>query len=394
MRYLSTLMIMILMIGIGATAGLAQSGATTPPPMTYLFCDWGLLMIDESTNSPTPFLKIESPAYYSAVEGNQLMLSGTGGGLFENNIVVEVSSFEGNVLFEGTTMLNTESVGGEGTWSIDIDLGAIEPNTETYASVYSTSPADGGVSAYETVQVNMNSSYGLPYVTITQPLSGATVMSAPLVVEGMAGGAFENNIVIEIRDYETGNPIAETYATIETDEMGGSGAFRVELDIEAELGSNLEIFAYQPDMQDGDDIRAWDMSVVSVDTLAQSYDRILVIKADDPLLWTDDLCGATGAEFDHEDHAPLLINDVMVQESKSMTPLVNLSIDAAGSSLCADPIRIRVERTENQYEVEVYRDLSDSSACTDDLAPIPLIVSLGTQPNPDFTIRVNGEVVR
>ncbi|MCA9907108.1 MAG: hypothetical protein KC519_00560, partial [Anaerolineae bacterium] len=58
---------------------------------------------------------------------------------------------------------------------------------------------------------------------------------------------------------------------------------------------------------------------------------------------------------------------------------------------CPASLRTRTVRDGNAFAIETYYDMTHPVACTADLAPITRRVSLGTLPNPDFTITVNGQ---
>ncbi|MCA9891610.1 MAG: hypothetical protein KC615_01420 [Anaerolineae bacterium] len=359
---------------------------------SYYLCEWGLLTIEQSTAQAPIFLEITSPDDYSAV-GTSFTVTGIGAGLFEGNVIVEVSGDEGVILFEGTTILQTEEIGATGDWSIDIDLGDMDGASIIFIRVYSSSPEDGSTTAYDDLRLNANAQFGLPYVEITTPYTGAGVNTSPLLVEGMAGAAFENNIVVQVRDFETGEILAEAPASIQTDELAGSGAFSVELSFEAEIGRGIEVYAYQPPVADTDVIEVSDIEFAIVSPLAQTYDRFLIVQRDDVLANAEDICNFAETEFDNTNTDMLVINDVAVLSTRSMMPLVNVSIEAAGSSNCAAPLRTRITRTGDAFAIEVYRDTTVPIACTMDLSPIPIQVSLGTLATPDFTIMVNGEAV-
>ena len=367
MRYLILVLLLVglLLMSIGVSA---QSEEIPEPLRSYLICDWGLLTTEQSTEQPPIFIQIDSPADYSAVEGSRFTISGTGAGLFEGNIIVEVSNDSGEMLFEGTTVLQAEEMGAAGEWSIDIDLGDLSEATPVFVTVYSTSPRDGSTVAIDTLRLNVMSTFGLPYVEITTPTFGAGVLNSPLLVEGMAGSAFENNIVIEVQDFETGDILAESPATIQTEDMGGSGPFSVELSFDAEPGTAIQVYAYQPAVADTDEITVSDVQFAIVSPLAQTYDRFLTVRRDDYIASAEDICAVAEAEFDNENIQPLVINNVVIMSTRSMMPLVNVNIEAAGSSNCPAPLRTRTTRSDNDFDIEVYIDTSEPVPCTADLA--------------------------
>lgn len=384
------------LLALAALPLIAQEDSMDEMPasrLSYQLCDWGLVVIEEALQPSPIFLTIASPADYSAVAGTTFTVSGTGAGLFEGNVIVEVSVQGGDVVFEGTTVLQAEEPGAVGDWSIEVDLGALEGPTPIFVRVYSTSPEDGSTVAFDSLRLNANAEFGLRYVDITTPHFAAGVSTSPLLVEGMAGGAFENNIVIDVRDFETGEVLAETFATIDTDELGGSGSFSAEVSLDVASGTALEVYAYQPAIADDDEVTVSAVQFIYASPLAQSYERYLMVQRADPLVGAEDVCAVAEAEFDNESINLLAINDVQILSTMSMLPTVNVSIEAAGSSNCPAPLRARTVREGDAFNIEVYYDVTEPVACTADLAPINLRVPLGTLESPDFTVSVNGEVV-
>ncbi|MBN1965708.1 MAG: hypothetical protein JW910_13740, partial [Anaerolineae bacterium] len=144
----------------------------------------------------------------------------------------------------------------------------------------------------------------------------------------------------------------------------------------------------------GATITVSDTQVAVADPLAQTYVRLLTIQQDDPIAGAEDVCSAAEAEFDNEQLIPLVINDVQVITTMAMTPLVTVSIEAAGPSVCPLPLRVRTVRTDDAFAIELYHSTAEGdAACTRDLQPFTQGVSLGTLASPDFTLTVNGEAV-
>ena len=362
-------------------------------PLSYFVCDWGLLTVVHQPPNESLFVKITSPEAYSAVSETAFTVSGEGAGLFEGNVIVEVRADGGDILFTGTTVLQVQEVGQPGTWSIDVDLGVLDAAKRVVVVAYSTSPEDGSTTAIDDIIVNVNSEFVPQFIEITRPSYGAEVSTYPLVIEGMAGAAFENNIVIEVKDVKTGDVLGETSATVQTDAIGGKGLFSAEVTFDAEPGTGIAIHAHQPEVAADEAVKASADAYAVAIPLARTYDRFLTIYDDDPLATSPDLCGLTAAEFDNQTITPLVINDVTYFELTSPTPVVNLKINAAGSSNCPAPIRTRTIHDGSDYMTEIYRDASQPVACTSDLAPITERISLGTLSSPDYTITVNGEPV-
>lgn len=117
------ILFLVSILCVFALPALAQEGGedTPEPQRSYLICDWGLLTIEKSTEQPEIFINIESPTDYSGVMDSIFTLAGTGAGLFEGNVIVQISLQGGDVVFEGTTVLQSEEFGDAGDWSIDVD---------------------------------------------------------------------------------------------------------------------------------------------------------------------------------------------------------------------------------------------------------------------------------
>lgn len=369
----------------------AQMEAAEAPEarMAYYSCEWGLLVVEQLTEQPETFITIDSPEAYSAVEGTRFTLSGTGRALPEGNVAVDIIA-NGEIVFSRATVLQADEPGGEGDWSLEVDLGEIDSATPVYITAFATSPADGSTLAADDININVNSEFGMRFVDIIRPVFRDAVNVSPLLVEGEAGAAFENNIVIQAVSRETGDVLAETFATIETEELAGRGPFSAELMLELEPGTEFDVLAFHPPIADGEEMSVFDVEFVVANPLARSYDRMLYITATDPIMSSELYCTAAGLEFENEAIMPLTINDVMAVMTASMRPLVNVSIEAAGPSMCPAPLRTRVVRDVDTFNVDFYFDMSEQVACTMDLAPISQDFSLGTLDSPDVSIIVNG----
>lgn len=388
---LSVILCLQLVTGMSVVAQ-SKDEAVQEPVLSYYVCDWGLLTVEQQVEQPPIFIEVSSPVSFSAVEGTQFTVSGIGAGLFEGNVVVEATA-NGEVIFSEPTVLHAEEIGAVGEWSIEVDLGELEGATPVLIRAYSPSPEDGSTMAADSIDINVNSEFGLRYVEIFRPSFRAGVSASPLLVEGTAGAAFENNIVIKVRDVETDAVLTETFATVQTEALAGSGPFSAELMVNVEPGTAISIFAYHPAVADDDEVSVFARETAVVNPLAQTYDRFLTVRANDPILSSEQVCAAAAAEFDNTNINPLVINDVQVMSTMSMFPLVNVSIEAAGSSVCPSPLRTRIFRDGDTFNIEIYHDTTEPAVCTADLAPIMQRVSLGTLPNPDYTITVNGETV-
>lgn len=110
-------------------------------------------------------IKIDLPKDGDVLDTNlPVTVSGTGRGLFENNVVVEALDSSGTVIVQEPTTMQTEEVGGAGTWSIDmrIPAGGGEQGT---IHAFSTSPQDGSIDAEDRVGVQYGEEDATPEPT-------------------------------------------------------------------------------------------------------------------------------------------------------------------------------------------------------------------------------------
>ena len=382
--------IIFIILTLATTVIFAQDD---PPEIrnSYHVCDWGLIVIQFNQADQLFDVTITSPQNYLGIPGTTFTVEGTGKGLFEGNVVVEVLDNEGNILFSEPTLVATDEIGGEGDWSIDIDLGTLDSPTRVQVHAYSTEPSEGNIIAQDFIWLNVNSEFGLPFVDITRPFGNSGVSTMPLLIKGTAGAIFENNLNVQVLDSIGGNILAETFATVQTDELAGRGAWSVEVDLDLDIGTSFVVYAFQPSIADGETITIDDTQFGVASPLAQPYDKILVLQAGDPITMTDDLCGETQAEFDNESIIPILVNDVNAMATLSMTPNVNVIVEAQKPSVCALPLRIRVTGDEdNNFSADLYQSTAEGDAiCTRDLQPITAQFPLGRLASDIFTLTVN-----
>ncbi len=356
---------------------------------SYRVCDWGLVVIQSVEAESSSSITITDPTNYAGINSSAFTVSGTGKALFEGTVIVEVTDTEGEVLFTQPTVIDAE-VGGEGDWSVDVELGTLEGATQVIVSAYSPDPATGLNDAYDLVQLNANSEFGLSYIDITRPVGNEGVSTSPLLIEGTAGAIFENNVVVQILDFDDNTVLEETFATVDAEEFAGSGAWSVEVDLSFDPGTTFTVYAFQPMVADGEEVTIEDYGIGVASPLAQSYDKILVLQDNDPLTGEAEFCQMTEAEFDNESIVPIVVNEVQGIATMSMMPLVNVSVIAQKPSVCDLPLRVRVTGEENNFTGDLYFSTADGDApCTRDLRPFTAEFSLGTLPNSDYSLTVN-----
>ncbi|MES0361479.1 MAG: Gmad2 immunoglobulin-like domain-containing protein, partial [Anaerolineales bacterium] len=91
------------------------------------------------------------------------------------------------------------------------------------------------------------------FITIAEPTQGARLdITWQVEVKGLAGGLFEGNVVVQALD-AAGNILAQEPTTIQSPEagIGGAGPWSVNLNIDAEPGTQGQIFAFSNSPVDG-----------------------------------------------------------------------------------------------------------------------------------------------
>ncbi len=215
----------------------------------------------------TPFISIEQPQEGATIDLAQpLAVNGTAGGLFEGNLVVQVVDADGNVLAEAPTTIQAPNAGlGEaGPWSLELEVQAL-PESQGSVRAFAQSPEDGSLVADDQVAVSFGAVAVEPYIEILEPVEGAIIdLAAPLRVQGMAGGLFEGNVVVEVLDANGASlGLAPTTIQSEYAGVGGEGPWSVELAIQPLPGSKGRVHAYAGSPMDG--------SIVAEDAVAITF---------------------------------------------------------------------------------------------------------------------------
>ncbi|GAB4444988.1 MAG: hypothetical protein Kow0031_27450 [Anaerolineae bacterium] len=110
------------------------------------------------TEAKPVFIQIEEPLSGAVLNIDRpVKVRGTGGGLPENNVVVQALDRNGNVLAQQPTTVKTDEVGGQGPWEVEL-AGNVAPGTPGQIRAFSSSPADNSVLAESRVDVT----YGQP----------------------------------------------------------------------------------------------------------------------------------------------------------------------------------------------------------------------------------------
>ena len=182
-----------------------------------------------------------------------IMISGTGEGLPEGNIAVQVVDEEGNILIATATTLSGEDVGlgGAGTWQVSF-LITLDRGQEGSVNAFATSPVDGSILAEDTVTVSFYQSAAEPFITISSPVSGTVILEESITVSGRGGGLFEGSVVVQAEDMD-GNVLL-TQPTILQGEnvgIGGTGDWETTISLTTFPGTLGRIVAFSTSPVDG-----------------------------------------------------------------------------------------------------------------------------------------------
>jgi len=104
-----------------------------------------LLLLSSCTQEPMKYLTIDKPVDSSSINPEQvLVIQGTGKGLYENNVVIEIEDLTGNTLIQMATTIETDEIRGAGLWKEGFTLAKPFP-TAIKVSAFSPSPKEGEV---------------------------------------------------------------------------------------------------------------------------------------------------------------------------------------------------------------------------------------------------------
>jgi hypothetical protein len=208
-----------------------------------------------ATATPTPVpstLAIAEPPNGSVVPvGQGFPMSGTGSNLFENNVVVRAYDQNGTILAEQATNLNTDSLGGSGTWSVTLTV-QVEAGIPGQITAFSPSPVEGEQPTASSIAVTYGQGPATQArIAITFPTHPSVIdANAPIDVTGTGAGIFENNVVVQVLDWE-GNVLAEAVTTLDAAEAGGAGSWSVQLAVRVERPTPGIIVAFSPSATGG-----------------------------------------------------------------------------------------------------------------------------------------------
>jgi heat shock protein HslJ len=203
------------------------------------------------------YIRIDEPVQGALLDiSGPVGVRGSGAGLIEGNVVVEVLDAQGNVLAQQPTILQGPDVGtgGEGTWSTELTVEA-EPGTAGRIRAYNPSPLDGSIIAEDSVEVSLGQTPSVEsYIRIDEPAQGVTLdVSQPVQVSGTGAGLPEGNLVVVAVD-ESGDVLAEQPVTLQGPDVGtgGAGTWSVEFAVPAsgQTPGYIAAFSTSPKQRD------------------------------------------------------------------------------------------------------------------------------------------------
>ena len=214
---------------------------------------------DEATPTPVQpakaYLTISEPVQGATLDITQpIAVAGSGAGLFEGNVVVQVIDRDGNILAQEPTTLQGPDVdmGDEGTWEVKLTV-ETQPGMAGQIRAFSPSPVDGSIAAEDRVDVSLGSTPAVQaYIQIDDPVSGQTLdIDNPVTVRGKGAGLPEGNVVVQALDRD-GNELALQPTILQGPDVGtgGEGTWEVQLTIKTEPGMAGQIRAFSPSPAD------------------------------------------------------------------------------------------------------------------------------------------------
>jgi LysM repeat protein len=224
------------------TAGTIVAFATSPKDGSVVAT--ASVPVTFTPGTSQPFITIGSPAPGALLPAT-FTVSGTGGGLFEGNVVVRAVNNAGHVLAEKATTLQGTNVGtgGTGTYSVQLTVN-VAANTPGKIIAYSPSPSGSGNLAQASVPVTFGPGGSRPFITISSPAPGA-LLPATFTVSGTGGGLFEGGLVVRAQN-NAGQILAQQPATLQGANVGagGTGTYSVQLTVNVSQNVAGKIVAY------------------------------------------------------------------------------------------------------------------------------------------------------
>ena len=91
-----------------------------------------------------PFVTITNPEPYQTIASETMTISGRGGALFENHLVVQVEDEQGTILASAPVTLDAQEMGEEGEWHIMLSI-PVSGDKPGRIVAFANSPKDGSL---------------------------------------------------------------------------------------------------------------------------------------------------------------------------------------------------------------------------------------------------------
>jgi hypothetical protein len=147
-------------------------------------------------------ISILSPGLTSNII-SPIKISGQADSTFEQNLIAKVTGENGLSVGMKSTTIQSE-LGKRGPFSVDVTF-KITKDQPGRVAVWSSSPKDGGLVHFSSIEVNLKASGTATIVAgkdqfeaivITQPAAAASVSGGKLHVQGWSAPVFENSLVV------------------------------------------------------------------------------------------------------------------------------------------------------------------------------------------------------
>ncbi len=195
------------------------------------------------------FVTIADPLPYATLDtSSPIAISGTGGSLFQGNVVVRALDAQGNVLTETSTALNPST----GTWQTTLTVNVAQ-GTRGSIVAFSTTGQNGSIAAFASIYVTFgDATSSANFVKINAPLQGSLIDPAQtLMIAGTADGRNGNSVKVQIVD-DQGNVLVEQPRNLNPSLNGNYSVWQMLVELRGMApGTHLRIIALTTSRFDG-----------------------------------------------------------------------------------------------------------------------------------------------
>ncbi len=379
MKYqkLGTLLIALLLVQTSSL--LAQEDIEELIPQhPYTVCDWGLIVIEEGASS----------LHITGIENSAggITISGTGQGLFENNVVIQALDNDGEVVAEMSTTMTSEEVGGAGEWSAELSV-PVEVDTFGALVALSLSPVDGDPMAQDEAFVTFRVDDSLIFMLTNDPVKGAFIVDDSFIRTSGTGQAGEDNRVLILVETLTGRDMLNETTSLD------NGTWAIDQPILFDLVDTPTAVWYAASLLDEaqENPLAYDYVPVLIGGSLSDFATVLRITEDDMILTADEPCEAAQNQMSGAGvQIALTVDSVLVQSALSEPPQASLFISGSQPASCDFPLRTVLTRDETRINAEIYHYVPADAGCGGDRVPYSASIHLGELTDGDITFSANG----